>query len=60
MEDEDRTVRYKVRFVGYGPKDNLWYKDDDLLQTRPEMVAEYQEQVEEKARMLLGRAKKNH
>ncbi len=53
-EEEDGTVRYKVRFVGYGPKDDLWYEDEDLLETTPEMVAEYQAQVEAKAAMLTG------
>ncbi len=53
-EEEDGTVRYKVRFVGYGPKDDLWYDDEDLLGTTPEMVAEYQAQVEAKAAMLSG------
>ncbi len=57
-EEADGSVRYKVRFVGYGPKDDLWYDDEDLLETTPEMVAEYQEQVETKAAMLLGASKK--
>jgi transposase InsO family protein len=57
-EEDDGSVRYKVRFVGYGPKDDLWYDDEDLLRTTPEMVAEYQEQVELKAAMLLGASKR--
>ncbi len=57
-EDDDGSVRYKVRFVGYGPKEDLWYDDEDLLGTAPEMVAEYQEQVEAKAAMLLGLSSK--
>jgi transposase InsO family protein len=57
-EEDDGSVRYKVRFVGYGPKDDLWYDDEDLLRTTPEMVADYQEQVEAKAAMLLGAAKR--
>jgi polyribonucleotide nucleotidyltransferase len=57
MEEQDGTVCYKVRFVGYGPKDDLWYDDADLLETAPEMVAEYQEQVEAKAAMLTGRSR---
>jgi hypothetical protein len=49
QEASSGAVRYKVRFVGYGPKDDLWYDDEDLLESAPEMVADYQEQVEAKA-----------
>ncbi len=57
-EEEDGTVRYKVRFVGYGPRDDLWYDDEDLLETAPEMMAEYQAQVEGKAAMLTGASRR--
>lgn len=42
-EAPDGTTQYKVRFVGYGPKDDLWFYDDDMLRTAPEMVAAYHE-----------------
>ncbi len=32
-----------VRFVGYGPKDDLWYEEEDLRITAPEMVDAYEE-----------------
>lgn len=41
-ESPDGSVQYKVRFVGFGPKDDLWYYKDDLLQTTLEIVADYE------------------
>ena len=54
-DDEDGGREYKVRFVGYGPDKDLWYMDEDLLETAPEMVAEYEEGREKEARVKLGR-----
>jgi len=38
------VLRFKVRFVGYGPEDDLWYDEKDLLETMPEGVQRYKEQ----------------
>ena len=38
------VLRLKVRFVGYGPEDDLWYDEKDLLETMPEGVQRYKEQ----------------
>jgi hypothetical protein len=40
-EDNEGGIQYKVRFVGYGPKDDLWFDDDELLHSAPKLVAEY-------------------
>jgi hypothetical protein len=37
-------MRYKVRFEGYGAKDDLWYDEDDLMRTMPEGVQAFNEQ----------------
>ncbi len=58
QEDEEGVVQYKVRFVGYGPKDDLWYDEDDLVRTSPMLVSAYQEKVEEQAKMLRKTNKK--
>jgi RNase H-like domain found in reverse transcriptase/Integrase zinc binding domain/Integrase core domain/Zinc knuckle len=50
VEDEDGSVQYKVRFVGYGPKSDLWYTDDEMLEWAPELVADYEEETLGKAR----------
>ena len=50
--DDKKGVRqYKVRFVGYGPKDDLWYDEKDLQETAPEMVEAYEEALEEDQRV---------
>ena len=50
--DDRKGVRqYKVRFVGYGPKDDLWYDERDLQETAPEMVEAYEEALEEEQRV---------
>jgi hypothetical protein len=43
----------KVRFVGYGPKDDLWYDEGDLRETAPEMVDAYEEALAEQQWLLL-------
>jgi hypothetical protein len=55
VEDDKGARMYKVRFLGYGPKDDLWYEDEDLARTAPEMLAEYEGELERKARELLAR-----
>jgi hypothetical protein len=38
----DRGVmRFKVRFVGYGAEDDLWYEEKELMRTMPEGVKAY-------------------
>ena len=37
--DGDRV--FKVRFVGYGPRSDLWYKEVDLRRTAPDMLDAY-------------------
>jgi transposase InsO family protein len=33
--------QYKVRFIGYGPRSDEWYWEEDLMRTAPEMVEEF-------------------
>jgi transposase InsO family protein len=42
-DDKKGSRQFKVRFVGYGPKDDLWYEEEDLRITAPEMVDAYEE-----------------
>ena len=51
-DDGDGGREYKARFVGC--KD-LWYMDEDLVETASETVAEYEEEREKEARAKLGR-----
>ncbi len=41
MEDEREGWQYRVRFVGYGPKDDEWYWEEDLKKTAPKEVQEF-------------------
>ena len=54
--DAKGFVQFKVRFVGFGPKDDLWYEEADLVAMEPEMVEAYKKRVKEKSD-LLGRNK---
>jgi hypothetical protein len=38
---KDGKYEFKVKFVGYPDKCNLWYFEEDLRQTMPESVEEY-------------------
>ena len=42
--------QYKVRFVGYGPRADEWYWEEDLMQTAPEMVEEFNEEWDRAAK----------
>ena len=46
--DDDGIVQFKVRYVGFGPKDDLWYDEDVLAELSPDLVADYKEKVEAK------------
>ena len=46
--DDDGFVQFKVRYVGFGPKDDLWYDEDVLAELSPGLVADYKEKVEAK------------
>ena len=52
--DSENGREYWVKFVGYGEEKNLWYWEDDLLQTTPEMVAEYEEELERRAKKKIN------
>jgi hypothetical protein len=43
--DDDGIVQFKVRYVGFGPKDDLWYDEDVLAELSPDLVADYKEKV---------------
>ncbi len=53
VDDEDGVRQYKVRFVGYGPKDDFWYDEGALRKTAPEMVDAYEERLPAKQRLAL-------
>ena len=46
--DDDGIVQFKVRYVGFGPDDDLWYDEDELAALSPDLVADYKEKVEAK------------
>jgi hypothetical protein len=50
--DEDGLVQFKVRFVGFGPKDDLWYDEAELVKWSPELVEEYKEKAGKKLASL--------
>jgi hypothetical protein len=56
VEEEDGSRQYKVRFIGYGPKSDLWYTDDEMIAWAPGLVAEYE--VEEETRLQKARRKR--
>ncbi len=41
IEDDREGWQYQVRFVGYGPKDDEWYWEEDLWKTAPKEVKEF-------------------
>ena len=41
-------MQFKVRYVGFGPDDDLWYDEDELAALSPDLVADYKEKVEAK------------
>ena len=50
--DDDGIVQFKVRYVGFGPDDDLWYDEDELAALSPDLVEDYKEKVEAKLRAL--------
>ena len=50
--DDDGIVQFKVRYVGFGPEDDLWYDEDELVALSPDLVADYKEKVEAKLGVL--------
>ncbi len=52
-EGKNGSRQYKVRFVGYGPKNDLWYEEHDLMETASEMVADYEEMLEGRMRVRM-------
>ncbi len=55
VEEEDGSRQYKVRFVGYGPKSDLWYTDDEMLEWAPGLVAEYEAEEDIRAGNARGK-----
>jgi hypothetical protein len=45
---EDGIVQFKVRYVGFGPKDDLWYDEEVLVVLAPGVVDEYRKNAEAK------------
>jgi hypothetical protein len=53
--DDEGIVQFKVRYVGFGPDDDLWYDEDVLAEFAPDLVDAYKEA---KLGALGGRPKK--
>ena len=43
VEGKREGWQYRVRFVGYGAKDDEWYWEEDILKTAPKEVDEFNE-----------------
>ena len=56
--DDEGIVQFKVRYVGFGPKDDLWYDEEVLAQVAPDLVDAYKEKVEAKLGALGGKPRK--
>jgi hypothetical protein len=41
IEDDREGWQYRIRFVGYGAKDDEWYWEEDLRATAPQQVKEF-------------------
>lgn len=49
---DEQGLEFKVRFVGFGPKADLWYDEAELQKWAPEMVEEYKHAAAEKLATL--------
>ncbi len=55
VEEENGSRQYKVRFIGYGPKSDLWYTDNEMIERAPGLVAEYEAEEETRVRKARGK-----
>jgi hypothetical protein len=62
VEYEDGDRDYRVRFAGFGPTEDIWIPEHELLETAAELVSEYQEkqQKEEKEKLKGGKKSANN